>query len=416
MKYFGIFVIIVAISISIVAAYFSIDGFIALFAAAFIPVMIMGIILEIGKLTATAWLHLHWHDKTKSFIHKLYLGIAVILLMVVTATGVYGFLSKGHLEASSPRENLTLEIALKENEIKILTQENYNLQTQINTMTKNLEVFLQAGKATAAAETARKTKAERDSLLAKQKENNEEIKKLNEELLPLKTANVAVETKLGPIKYVAELFGIENPEAAIRILIVMIVITFDPLAVMLLIAGIHSIEQANRKKDNETNQNSNELLTNLQIENNKILNDFNNLKGDIVKYEQTIDSLQKILHEEQNKEKIPNDILDKVNDLNFEIHKLKNQNELLEIELGNKSFKNSELLSQIEFMQQTLDEIKQKETFDKLPKEQIVEILSKNPEIVDDIIQLVCQMTKQKTEEKVKAEPNWLDGTTMKYL
>lgn len=99
MKLFGIWTILVALSISVVAAYYSIVGLVAIFASAVIPIIIMGSVLEVGKLTSAVWLHMNW--KSAPFLIKTYLTIAVIMLMFITSMGIFGFLSKAHIEQTS---------------------------------------------------------------------------------------------------------------------------------------------------------------------------------------------------------------------------------------------------------------------------------------------------------------------------
>jgi chromosome segregation ATPase len=97
--FLGILTLFVAISISVIAAYYSILGLTAIFAAAFLPIVLMGSVLEVGKILATVWLHIHW--RRAPFIIKTYLTSAVIVLMFITSMGVFGFLSKSHIEQSS---------------------------------------------------------------------------------------------------------------------------------------------------------------------------------------------------------------------------------------------------------------------------------------------------------------------------
>ena len=99
MKLFGYWTVLVALSISAVAAYYSIVGLVAIFASAVIPIIIMGSVLEVGKLTSAVWLHLNW--KSAPFLIKTYLTIAVIMLMFITSMGIFGFLSKAHIEQTS---------------------------------------------------------------------------------------------------------------------------------------------------------------------------------------------------------------------------------------------------------------------------------------------------------------------------
>ena len=97
--FLGLLTLLVAISISVIAAYYSILGLTAIFAAAFLPIVLMGSVLEVGKILATVWLHIHW--RRAPFIIKTYLTSAVIVLMFITSMGVFGFLSKSHIEQSS---------------------------------------------------------------------------------------------------------------------------------------------------------------------------------------------------------------------------------------------------------------------------------------------------------------------------
>lgn len=107
MRYFGYWTILVALSISAVAAYYSIVGLVAIFASAIVPIIIMGTVLEIGKLTSAVWLHLHWRQAP--ILIKTYLSVAVVLLMFITSMGIFGFLSKAHIEQTSlATENVAL--------------------------------------------------------------------------------------------------------------------------------------------------------------------------------------------------------------------------------------------------------------------------------------------------------------------
>ena len=97
--FLALLTLFVAISISVIAAYYSIVGLTAIFAAAFLPIILMGSVLEVGKLLATVWLHQNWHRAP--LIMKGYLTTAVVVLMFITSMGVFGFLSKSHIEQSS---------------------------------------------------------------------------------------------------------------------------------------------------------------------------------------------------------------------------------------------------------------------------------------------------------------------------
>ena len=99
MKVFGYWTLLIALAISGVAAYYSIIGLTAIFAAAVIPIIIMGSALEVAKVTTAVWLHRYWH--IAPFLMKFYLTIATIVLMFITSMGIFGFLSKAHIEQTS---------------------------------------------------------------------------------------------------------------------------------------------------------------------------------------------------------------------------------------------------------------------------------------------------------------------------
>ena len=111
----GILVLITALSISAVAIYYSIAGLVAIFAAAAIPIMIMGGVLEIGKLVTAVWLHKYWRQ-AKWWL-KSYLATAVVVLMFITSMGIFGFLSKAHIEQTSASEESVAQVQQIDSEI-----------------------------------------------------------------------------------------------------------------------------------------------------------------------------------------------------------------------------------------------------------------------------------------------------------
>ncbi len=240
----GIFTLLVGIIISCVAAYFSIVGLAALFAAAGFSILIMGAALEIGKLVAATWLKANWGDKTIPFLHKSYLVVAVALLMAITSIGIYGFLAAGHLEQKAPLAGLTVESQQYETRLAQKTGENDRLIKRLDQIDQNIASFISQGAATRGLSASQSLKRERDQLSAQIDANNAEINKLNEQLAPLKAESGMVEAKLGPVKYLAQLIGYgNNPEVAVQIVILMIMIPFDPLALVLVLSGMITINQ-----------------------------------------------------------------------------------------------------------------------------------------------------------------------------
>ncbi len=119
LKLFGIWTLFVALVISAVAAYYSIIGLVAIFSAAMLPIIIMGVALEAGKLTSAVWLHTFWDRAHWSM--KYYLSFALIVLMFITSMGIFGFLSKAHIEQTSASQESVEQVARVETEIGRLT-------------------------------------------------------------------------------------------------------------------------------------------------------------------------------------------------------------------------------------------------------------------------------------------------------
>ena len=146
--FLAILTLITALAISAVAIYYSVAGLVAIFAAAAVPIMIMGGTLEIAKLVTAVWLHKHWQQAT--WWLKTYLSTAVIVLMFITSMGIFGFLSKAHIEQTSASEesvarSLTIQteidrqlgiVGRAENKIRALenseTGADANIQAQID--------------------------------------------------------------------------------------------------------------------------------------------------------------------------------------------------------------------------------------------------------------------------------------------
>ena len=115
--FFGLLTLLTALAISTVAAWYSIIGLMAIFAGATTAIMIMGIVLEIGKLICASWTFTNWNKCP--VIMKTYFILAVVVLMLITSLGIFGFLSRAHITQSSPTslmEELIERIELKVNQ------------------------------------------------------------------------------------------------------------------------------------------------------------------------------------------------------------------------------------------------------------------------------------------------------------
>jgi len=251
MRYLTLFT---ALSIAFVAAWYSIVGLMAIFAGAVIPIAIMGGVLEVGKLVTAAWLHQNW-EKTRWWM-KTYLTTAVFLLMFITSLGIFGFLSKAHLEHSISTGG-TNELRISNLERQIGNQQRIIADSEkvLGQLDQTVQVLLDADRirGRSGALATRKGQAEeRDSLNQDIDDAYGRIEEYQEELSPLKQEKLAIEVEVGPLKYIAELIYGENAEdyfdEAVRWVIILLIITFDPLAVVLLLAATQGFEERRKSK------------------------------------------------------------------------------------------------------------------------------------------------------------------------
>jgi hypothetical protein len=233
-----------ALGLSAVAAYYSIMGLVAIFAAAAVPIFIMGSLLEISKLVVASWLYRSWKQIPKLMMG--YFSIALVVLMMLTSMGIFGYLSKAHLDQAVPTGEVAAKLDLIDEKIK---QEKENLnasRSELNQLDQQVNQTLSrttdAGGAERSIAIRRGQQKDRARILNEIGTTQAKIAKLQEERAPIATEVRKVEAEVGPIKYIAALIYEESAsedvlEKAVRIVIMMIVLVFDPLAVLLLIAA-----------------------------------------------------------------------------------------------------------------------------------------------------------------------------------
>jgi hypothetical protein len=268
MRFFNYITLLVAIIISICAAYYSIVGLTAIFAAAFWPIVIMGSALELGKLTGAVWLHLNWHH-ARWWI-RMYMVPAVAVLMLITSMGIFGFLSRAHIEQTAGAvdvgtkiEQLALDISVEQQKIdnntKIISQLDAAVDSLIGAAAtqgqeKSRANSREARKAAEEATKLRKSQeVERARLQAEIAQSNDKIANINKEKLTLEQQVKKIEAEVGPIKYVASLIYGDNPdvdtlEKAVRWMIIILVVVFDPLAVVLILAATSGLQYGRQRK------------------------------------------------------------------------------------------------------------------------------------------------------------------------
>jgi hypothetical protein len=234
-----------------VAAYYSVAGLVAIFSAATIPVIIMGGSLELGKIAATVWLHNNWRRAGWAF--KVYLVPAVAFLMILTSMGIFGYLSKAHSDQSLISGDAVAKVAIYDEKIKT-SKDNIDANRKaLKQMDEAVDQVMGrssdekgADKAVSIRRAQQKERARLQSEIASEQKT---IASLNEEAAPLRAEFRKVEAEVGPIKYIAALvYGDSTDqnilEKAVRFVIIMIVLVFDPLALTLILAANKQFEWA----------------------------------------------------------------------------------------------------------------------------------------------------------------------------
>jgi hypothetical protein len=217
-----------AIALSIIAAFYSVIGLAQIFPGSFWPIVLMGAVLEIAKLVTVSWLYNNWKDTVLAM--RYYFLIAILFLMLITSMGIFGFLSRAHIESN---------IVVGVNSVQLRT-----IETQERIAKERLDYLLKK-----AGDDPDKIARRTDTAI---QETQNELKKLSEQKLPLLREENQLAAEIGPIKYIAEaLYDKEDPnfiDKAVRTVIIIIIVVFDPLAVLLLIASQQSYRSIRKEE------------------------------------------------------------------------------------------------------------------------------------------------------------------------
>lgn len=258
---FATLTLLVALTLSGIAAWYSILGLTAIFAAAVVPIMIMGGSLEFAKVVTTVWLHRYW--ERAGWKLKLYLIPAVIALAFLTSMGIFGFLSKAHSDQSLVSGDVAAKVEVYDEKIKTARDNIAANRTALQQMDAQVDQLL--GRTTddtganRAVQVRRQQRAERARLQNEIAAEQESISKLQDEAAPIRAEIRKVEAEVGPIKYIAAMIYGDNPdsnllERAVRWVIILIVFVFDPLALTLVLAAQSSykwLEEDLKKRDED---------------------------------------------------------------------------------------------------------------------------------------------------------------------
>lgn len=252
---FGYLLLAIALTISTVAAFYSITGLTAIFAAAFWPIVIMGSVLELGKIVSTVWLHKYW-DRV-AFQFKLYLVPAIAILMLITSMGIFGLLSKAHLDQAVTGGDVSSQVQIFDDKIKTEKDNIEAARKALKQMDSQVDERLSRSNDDKGAERAvqirRSQSKERTNLQNEITQAQKKIATLQEQRAPIASQARKIEADVGPIRYIAALIYGDNPDAtilekAVRIIIILIVLVFDPLALVLILAADQTFEWHRKDK------------------------------------------------------------------------------------------------------------------------------------------------------------------------
>lgn len=251
--------LLVALAISVVAGYFSIIGLTAIFAGAFWPVIIMGSVLEVGKLVTASWLYRNWYIISNTL--RVYLTTAVILLMLITSMGIFGFLSRAHIEQQLASQNAdSAQVEILDSKIAYQQQLIDDVDKQVKQIDDNVSKMTQSGQTKTSLRAITEQRKTRDGLVAKKDGLITAITQLKSQKIEAEAKVKKIEAEVGPIKYIADMIydsaDTNQLEKAVRLVIILLVIVFDPLAVVLLIAANIGLTNSGTRSKNKKEKRS----------------------------------------------------------------------------------------------------------------------------------------------------------------
>jgi hypothetical protein len=252
-----ILLLISGLAVSIIGAYYSILGLAALFAGAYWAVVTMGITLEIAKLVTVSWLYRNWKLDLLPQSIRMYLLSAVLMLMFITSIGIFGFLSKAHLDTAAPNTGNRLLVKNIERQIDSEKKTITGAQKIIDQLDKALDKVIDkdADKGLIERQKQQNDRNRANNIITS---SSNKITQLSNQKLNYDKNQLAIDKEIGPFKYVAEiLFGDAddgNLDRAVRFVIICLIFVFDPLAVLMLVAVNVSIKEYQRNKSNSNKE------------------------------------------------------------------------------------------------------------------------------------------------------------------
>lgn len=244
---FSILLFSTAFALSGVAAYYSIIGLVTLFPSAALPIIVMGATLEVAKLVSASWLYRNW--KKIELLIKYYLTFSVLILSFITSMGIFGFLSKAHIEQGVSGAGNSIQLKILEDQIVSEQRKLENAQRSLNSLDKLVE----QASVESAVDIRNKQRRERTALGNQIDSSLTAIKDLNDKATPMRIEAQKLAAEVGPIKFIADLVYGESDqktiEKAVRAVIILLVVVFDPLAIVLLIAANKEVKNNQLNKE-----------------------------------------------------------------------------------------------------------------------------------------------------------------------
>ena len=263
----------VALAISGVAAFYSIVGLMAIFSASALSIAVMGSVLEVGKLATASWLYQNW-KKVPRFL-KYYLTGAVVILMFITSMGIFGYLSKSHIDAGTGTSELYVKLERLDSNIESERKSISRAEGQLEKLDFALERYIELNAVSKGLRKRDEQKPERDALSQTVNESQDKIDIYLDERAEIQLKIKSFEVEVGPLKYIsALLFGesdsVNYLDKAVRYVIILLIFVFDPLAVLMLIAANMSLkeEQQKRKRKERKSQPKNAMTTKVSEDEN----------------------------------------------------------------------------------------------------------------------------------------------------
>ena len=249
--FFGIITLLTSLAMATVAAVFAIYGIIAIFAGMPQFALIMGAVIELGKVVGISWLYRNWNEPTKI---KYAMTPLVLVAMMLTSMGIFGLLSKAHLEQTSPVANNEIQITRLDQQVDREQSRIIDAEQVISQLDQSVQALIEFDRIRGpdGALAVRESQSEQREVLRQTIDTSQtEVDRLEDQKLELTQELRAIELEVGPVKYIAELVygdGTDRTEEAVRWVIIAFIFVFDPMAILLLMAANYTLDQRKKKE------------------------------------------------------------------------------------------------------------------------------------------------------------------------